>query len=223
MQILGPGQVCVSRRAAPAAAVRPRSVRSRICVSWDGTKGGETEAQRREHVPGVARQASGCARGGTGASWSRAASAPAALASQVPVSPQPHERRGPPRDVRAQASPGNSLEPSRGLYRGSQNIWLRIGRGRRGCGCPMPRLPVLPRCFLPIAGPGGLISDPRATGRTAPPPHTHAQGTGRSGPNRGCRPPGGGQASSPRQVVSYSANTPAAGRSTVLGVQLLRN
>ena len=100
--------------------------------------------------------------------------------------------------MKPQASPpppGNSLELSRGLYNGSQNIWLRIGRGPRGCGWPMPWLPVLPRCFLPIAGPSGLISDPRATGRTAPP--THTQGTGCSGPNRGFRDPGGGQSKQP--------------------------
>lgn len=99
------------------------------------------------------------------------------------------------------ASPGNSLEPSRGLYSGSQNIWLRIGRGRRGCGWPVPWLPVLPRCFLPIAGPSGLISDPKATARTAPPfPYTHrgqavlAQ-TGAAGIQEEVR------ASSPWQVV----------------------
>lgn len=32
----------------------------------------------------------------------------------------------------------------------------------------MPWLPVLPRCFLLIAGPSGLICDPGATRRTPP-------------------------------------------------------
>lgn len=135
-------------------------------------------------------------RGGAPAdSGTRPAPAPATLGPQVPVSLQPRRWRGLPRNVKAQASPGNSSELSRGLYSGSQNIWPRIGRGRRGCGWPMPWLPVLPRCFLPIAGPNGLISDPGATGRTAPP--THTQRTGCSGPNRSCRDPGGGQGEQP--------------------------
>lgn len=105
-------------------------------------------------------------------SGTRPSLAPAALGPRVPVSLQPRRWQGLPKNVKARASPGNSSELSRGLYSGSQNIWPRIGRGRRGCGWPMPWLPVLPRCFLPIAEPSGLISDPGATGRTAPPTHT---------------------------------------------------
>eukprot|EP00069_Balaena_mysticetus_P006279 bmy_18566T0 len=51
----------------------------------------------------------------------------------------------------------------------------------------MPWLPVLPRCFLPIARPSGLIYDPGAARRTAPP--TRGQAVLARG--RGCRDPGG--------------------------------
>lgn len=56
-------------------------------------------------------------------------------------------------------------------------------------------LPVLPSCFLLIAEPSGLIYDPGATGRTAPPTQ---HGTGCSGLGRGCRDPGEGQGEHPK-------------------------
>ena len=60
----------------------------------------------------------------------------------------------------------------------------------------MPWLPVLPRCFLLIAGPSGLICDPGATRRTPPP----NKGTDCSRPQgRGCRDPGGGQGEQPSE------------------------
>lgn len=70
-----------------------------------------------------------------------------------PSAALPRARVLPPR---AAGSPREWLGAEPGLYRASQNIWPPIGRGWRGRGWPAPRLPVLPRCFLPIAGPAAL-------------------------------------------------------------------
>ena len=62
----------------------------------------------------------------------------------------------------------------------------------------MSWLPVLPRCFLPIAGPTGLICDPGAARRTPPP----ARGQTVLGPREGAAGTQEGvRASSPLGVV----------------------
>lgn len=107
--------------------------------------------------------------------------------------------------------PGNNWEPGWGLYSGSQNIWPRIGQRGGGRGWPVLWLPVLPSCFLLIAGLLAISVTLRPRGGGQLPP----AGDSLFWPGQGLQ---GARVSSRRGVVGHSIQ--ACGRSTVLGVHL---